>query len=50
MGKQGARDAGQTGHHVDLGPQTLETLLLGDAEALFLVDNHESQTLEADIL
>ncbi len=41
---QGARDRrGGQGEHVDLGAQFLEPLLVGDAEALLLVDDHQAE-------
>ena len=35
--------------HVDLRAQLLEALLVGDAEALLLVDDHQAEVLEADV-
>ncbi len=47
---QGARDRrGGQGEHVDLGAQLLEPLLVGDAEALLLVDDDQPQILEAHV-
>ena len=46
-----ARDGrGRQRQHVDLGPQLLEALLVGDAEALLLVDHEQPQVAEADVL
>ena len=38
---------GRQRQHVDLGPQLLEALLVGDAEALLLVDHDQAQVAEA---
>ena len=48
---QGARDRrrGQR-QHVHLGAQLLELLLVGDAEVLLLVDDHQAEVLELDRL
>ncbi len=46
-----ARDGrGAQGQHVDLGLELLEAFLVGDAEALLLVDHHEAKVLEVDVL
>ena len=43
---QRARDRGRgQGEHVDLEPERAEQLLLRDAEALFLIDDHEAELL-----
>ena len=43
---EGARDRGRREReHVDLEPQLAQQLLLGDAEALLLVDDHEAEIL-----
>ena len=38
------------GEDVDLRPQLLQELLLADAKSLFLIDDDESQLLEADVV
>ena len=44
---QRARDRrGGEREHVDVGAQLLELLLVGDAEALLLVDDHQAEALE----
>ncbi len=46
---QGARDRGRGhGQHVHVGAHLLELFLVLDAEALFLVDDHQPQVLELD--
>ena len=41
---------GRHGEHVDADPQLLHLLLVGDAEALLLVDDEEAEVLELDVL
>ena len=41
---------GREGEHVDRAPELLEALLGGNAEALLLVDDDETQVAEADVL
>ena len=48
---QRARDGrGRQRKHVDLGLESLESLLVGDAETLLLVDDDEAEVLELDVL
>ncbi len=48
---QGAGDGrGREGEHVDVGPEALDGLLVGDAEALLLVDHQQAQVLELDVV
>ncbi len=45
-----ARDRrGGQRQHVDLGPELLDRLLVGDAEALLLVDHEQAEVLELDV-
>ena len=47
---QGARDGGGGhGEDVDGGAQLLEALLVADAEALFFVDDEQTEVLELEI-
>ena len=47
---QGARDRRRRhGQHVDVHPQPLQLLLVLDAEALLLVDDHQTEVLELDL-
>ena len=48
---QRARDRrGGQGQHIHLGAQLLEMLLVGHAEALLFVDDHQPQIFELHIL
>ncbi len=48
---QGARDRrGGQGENVDLAAQSFELLLLAHAEAVFFVDDHQPQVLEAHVV
>src|SRR5919199_5996138 len=49
MKSPGNRGRGH-GEHIDVGPEPLELLLMGDTEALLLVHDREAQPPEADIL
>ncbi len=48
---EGARDRrGRHGQHVHRGPQLLDPLLVGDAEAVLLVHDQQAEVLELDVL
>jgi len=48
---QGARDRGGAHRqHIDVEPQLLQRLLVFDPEALLLVDDHQTQVLERDLV
>ncbi len=48
---EGARDGrGRQGEDVDVGLEGLDALLVGDAEALLLVDHEQAEPLEVDVL
>ena len=40
---------GREREHVDVGPQLLDRLLVGHAEALLLVDHEQAEVLERDV-
>ena len=45
-----ARDGGRgQGEHIDLAAHFLERFLVGDAEALFLVDNEQAKVVEGNL-